>query len=161
VDPPGPILRVVVDANIVIAGVLRNSTARRIVMDPRLRLWAPSLLMEETGKHVGEISRRAGIPLEETRHVLDSILELVIFVEREALESQWEEAERLLTSRDPSDAPYVAVALAFELDGVWSDDPDIRVQGRVRTYTTPELVRLLPPIPKRDLEGPPQRPGRD
>ena len=149
---PRPILRLVVDANIVIAALLRDSTARRIVMDDRLRLWAPSDILEETEKHLDEISRRGGRPAQETRRLLESILDYVVLVEREALEPHFEEAELLLAARDPSDAPYVAVALSQGLGGVWSDDPDFRAQDRVKVYTTPELVFILPPFPNRNEE---------
>lgn len=44
---------------------------------------------------------------------------------------------------DPSDTPFIALALSIESDGIWSDDDHFQMQDRVRIWKTKELVRFL------------------
>jgi len=44
---------------------------------------------------------------------------------------------------DPDDTPYIALALAVENDGIWSDDKHFKQQNRIRTWETKDLMMLI------------------
>ena len=44
---------------------------------------------------------------------------------------------------DPKDTPFIALALAVENDGVWSEDRRFEQQSRVKVWKTKELLRRL------------------
>ena len=44
---------------------------------------------------------------------------------------------------DIDDAPFVALALSFHHDGIWSNDKDFERQSVVRVWKTDELLTLM------------------
>jgi predicted nucleic acid-binding protein len=54
-----------------------------------------------------------------------------------------EEAKQIMDKIDPDDTPFIALALAIENDGVWSNDKHFGQQNRVKIWKTDVLLRLL------------------
>jgi predicted nucleic acid-binding protein len=44
---------------------------------------------------------------------------------------------------DESDAPFLALALSFPNDGIWSDDKHFKEQKLVRVWTTRDMLENL------------------
>lgn len=131
------------DANILIAAFLRDSSVRRILTLSFLELFAPEFLREEMEKHLSVIRRRAGLSESAARELLHLIEGYVTTIPEEALLLHWEEAAAAMREVDPNDVAYVAAALAVPCDGVWSDDPHLRTQKAVPCWTTTELLKEL------------------
>jgi predicted nucleic acid-binding protein len=53
------------------------------------------------------------------------------------------EARKIMDKIDPSDTPFMALALAVENDGIWSDDRHFLRQRRVKTWKTKDLLGLV------------------
>ena len=49
----------VVDANILIAALIRDSTTRKLLLSEKFELVAPEFLAGEIDKHIAEISKKA------------------------------------------------------------------------------------------------------
>lgn len=41
---------------------------------------------------------------------------------------------------DENDSSFIAVALALDLDGIWSNDKDLHKQKKVKVWNTKELM---------------------
>jgi len=132
-----------VDANIVIAAFLRDSSVRRILTLSFLELFAPEFLAEEVEAHLPALRSRAGLSESAARELLHLLEGYVTTIPSDALLLRWEEAEAAMRDIDPRDVAYVAAALAVPCDGVWSDDPHLRAQKAVPCWTTSELLREL------------------
>lgn len=135
--------RLVVDANVVIAAFLRDSTVRRLLSLAFLDLMAPEFLIEEVAKHLPDLERRARLSRSAAEEVLTELEEFVALIPHDSTLSEWERAAVSMADIDPKDIPYVAAALAVPCDGIWSDDPDLKKQGIVPCWTTRELVAAL------------------
>ena len=57
--------------------------------------------------------------------------------------SQLPRAEEIMKDIDPDDAPFLALALSFHNDGIWSNDKDFERQSVVRVWKTHELLTLM------------------
>jgi len=132
-----------VDANIVIAAFLRDSTVRRIVTLSVLELLAPEFLRVELEDHMPQLRRRAGLSEAAASEVIERLQKYVDFLPAEAILPHWDAAANALRGVDPEDVPYVATALSVPCDGFWSDDPHLKGQDLVRCWTTKELVEAL------------------
>ena len=128
------------DANIVIAAFLRDSTVRRILAVSFVEFFAPEFLKEELEAHLPVLRERAGLSAGAARELLQIIEGYVTTIPQEALLLHWEEATEAMAGIDPKDAAYVAAALAVPCDGIWSDDPHLRGQRTVACWTTKALV---------------------
>lgn len=135
--------RLVVDANIVIAAFLRDSTVRRLLSLSFLDLMAPEFLNEEVAKHLPELRRRAKLDRGSAEEILTEIREFLMLIPQDSILTEWDRAAAAMAGIDSNDVPYVAAALAISCDGIWSDDPDVKKQTIVPCWTTKELVDAL------------------
>ena len=149
------------DANILIAAFLRDSTVRRIITLSFLDLFVPEFLWEEMDKHLPELRRRAGLSASAARDLLDRLREYVTEIPAPALLHSWDRARDAMASVDSRDADYVAAALAIPCDGLWSDDPHLKRQGLVPCWNTSELVAALGPLLREGQEARAQTGGGD
>jgi len=131
-----------VDANIVIAALLRDAGTRRLLVLGGHEIHAPEYLLGEVEAHVEDLSERAGL----TRAALEEALRIIRghLTEHSAAEygAELKRAGRLLKDRDMTDAPYVALALALRADGIWSQDRGLVSQESFRVYRTADLMRV-------------------
>ena len=130
------------DANIVIAALMRDAETRRLLVLGGHEIHAPEYLVSEVEAHVEELSERAGL----SRSALEEALRILRghMTEHSATgyEAELTKARSLLNDRDMKDAPYVALALALGADGIWSQDRGLVSQGSFRVYRTVDLLRV-------------------
>lgn len=134
-------MRLVIDANVVIAALVRDSAVRRLLLLGGHELHVPAYLLEEVESHWAELQPRSGLSPEALREVLRILREHFHEHAPAEYEARFEEARSLLAGRDPDDVPYVALALALGADGVWSEDRDLTTREGVRVYRTVEVLK--------------------
>jgi len=132
-----------VDANILVAAYLRDSTIRRIVTLAGLHLLVPDYIFEEFEKHRPELALRTGLGEEEAARLLERLRRHLMVVPSELASEKLAEAKAIMKHIDERDAAYVATALSVACDGTWSDDPHLKEQRAVRCLTTRELLDAL------------------
>ena len=135
--------RLVADANVFVAAFLKDSAVRRIVALSGLQLLVPEYLFEEVRRHLDELSERAGLQKGEASELLGRLGKYFIVLPQAILSARLNEAEKTMAGIDSRDAVYLAMALAVPCDGIWSDDPHMKMQKRVKCFTTRELVAEL------------------
>ena len=52
-------------------------------------------------------------------------------------------AVKIMEDIDVTDSAFIAVGLAINADGIWTEDKDFYKQKTVKVYSTSELVELL------------------
>lgn len=130
-----------VDANVLIAALLRDSTTRKLITMGGMDLHAPEYLFEETQAHSEELRNRSGLSASGLAEA-NRILRGYITEHPEAdYQGHVDKALEILRDSDARDAPYVALALAIEADGLWSEDRALGILPGIRTFRTHELVR--------------------
>lgn len=133
-------MRIVVDANIVIAGVLGLRSVIAIVTSGNHTLFAPMPIIEEINKHDAFICAREGLTREEFEVRRDSLLKFAILVEQQNYRHYIKQSRTTLENRDVSDAHYVACALAVRADFIWTNDNDLTAQTLVPVKTTQQFI---------------------
>jgi predicted nucleic acid-binding protein len=140
-------MRLVVDASVLIAELLR-ATGRERLGNDRLELFLPepvwAELQHELPRRVAAFARRRGIAHSDVGDLARLCLAAVeanVVVLDEALLSPFEEEARARVPRDPNDWPLVAAALALGA-GIWTLDKDLLGAG-VATWTTETLQAWL------------------
>jgi predicted nucleic acid-binding protein len=53
------------------------------------------------------------------------------------------EAEKIMGKIDMDDVPFVALALSFLNDGIWTEDRHFLKQRRVKVWLTRDLLKLI------------------
>jgi predicted nucleic acid-binding protein len=132
-----------VDTNILISAAIRDSGARAVLLFPFFRFFAPEHALVEMERHYTEISEKMGLGDQECRRMVDVLLSAVKVVPGRDFKAQMPMAREIMKDIDEDDTAFLALALSFENDGIWSEDRDFQNQTAVRVWRTGELLKML------------------
>lgn len=129
----------VIDANPFIAGFLRNSTSRRIILSDKVMLCSPDWLIDELDRNASELMEKFPnkADFSGTRSMLLGFVKIVSFKEYSLY---LDEASKL--TKHSKDIPYFALALSLNCP-IWSDEKSFKQQSKVRVYSTSELIKEI------------------
>ena len=133
----------IVDTNRLIAATLRDSSSRRVLLCDKFEFYAPTLAREELFRHRLELLEKSGLPRARFYFGLRLVLSRVRLVDGVESLPAFQLAERVMEPIDVDDAPFVALALSIENDGIWTEDRHFEKQNVVRVWKTAELLGLI------------------
>ena len=133
-----------VDANVLISALMRDSTTRRLLVLGGHELHVPEYVFEEIEVHREELCSRADLTLDAFREVLGILRSHLAEHKVSDYGQQLDPALQLLKDRDVKDAPYVALALSLRADGLWTQDRGLDSMEGVRVVRTADLTGGAP-----------------
>lgn len=136
-------MRLIVDANILLAGFIKASITRELLLDEQLELFAPEHLLIETLnvlKKNKSIKRKINLTDAQIEELFSVLTNNITVLPADEYSSFMKKA--IITVSHKEDAPYIAIALLLEIP-IWSNDPDFNEQSLVKVYTTDRLLKLL------------------
>lgn len=133
-------MNLVVDANIIIAAMVRDSAARRLILTSPFKFYCPDFVFEEINKYLELISKKNSLSIEENKRFLTTLSKYVKTVEYEFYRAKMSEAEKIIGSVDEKDVPYTALALSLSADGVWTEDRHFSKQDKIKVWKTEDLL---------------------
>ena len=133
---------IIVDTNILIAAIIRDSTVRRLLFSD-YEFIAPYVIMQELEEHESEVKRKSRLDDDAYDRIRSLIISKIRIISLPMLFPYVEEAECIMHAIDPDDAMFVACALAYPGSSIWSDDPDLKEQKMVPVLDTKEMKALL------------------
>ncbi|MDO8339176.1 MAG: PIN domain-containing protein [Candidatus Burarchaeum sp.] len=137
-------MKLVVDANIIIAAFIRDAAVRKLLLRPDNCFCCPEFIIEEIKGHFEEMLEKSRLSREDAKKVLELVFDRIEIIPAQKVAKHLGKAELLMGGIDKDDVPYVALALAIQNDGIWSDDPHFqKLKGNVRVWRTAELINLL------------------
>ena len=136
-------MRLVVDTNIIIAALIRDSVCRKILLSPRFEFITIGLTRFEIEAHKPELLEKARISEEEFSKIFSLLFSKLFIITDGVIKSKMSTAITIMDNIDPDDTPFIALALAVQNDGIWSDDKHFQDQNKVRVFTTRELISIL------------------
>lgn len=134
---------IIIDTNILISALIRDSTVRQILINSGLRFYYPEASFHEVRKHKDMILEKSGLGDAEFERILGKILEYVALVPTENIHEHLKEARAVMGHIDPKDVAFLAAALSYEPSVIWSDDRDFERQDRIRFIKSAQFVKLL------------------
>ncbi|MCI4324691.1 MAG: PIN domain-containing protein [Thermoplasmata archaeon] len=135
--------RVVVDASVILAGLLRDGTTRSVLLGQHdLILYTPAAVTDEIERHLAEMVERSHVSKESVVVVLDQIRAGLEVVPTETFARYLPSARRRVARAHAlHDEAYVALADALAAP-IWSYDKDFRRVDGVTVLSTKEVLRL-------------------
>jgi len=132
-------LRLVVDANILFAALIKESLTAELIISDNLILFAPEFLFDEFAKYeqyLREKTKRSNIEFAQYLNILN---EKIKIIPHKVIMPFIKKAE--IISPDPNDLVYLACALATN-SKIWSNDKKLKEeQEEIEVITTEELVK--------------------
>ena len=133
-------MEVVVDANILFAGLIKGSTTAIMLFNPNLKLYSSQFVIEEFMKYSDLIQKKMKRTRGEFVTIMHQLHQVIIVVPQDEYESYMERAKKI--SPDDPDVPYFALALKLQC-GIWSNDSELKIQDKLIIYNTKELLDQL------------------
>lgn len=135
-------MRLVVDANILVAALLKDSTTRELLLEEDLELFAPEDLLMELTNLLKNPKIRKRLPLNDNdlSDLTSAIFSRITFFPEKSFLPFLKSSTKLVTHIE--DTPYIALSLALSIP-LWSNDSALQEQTAVKVITTSELIQLL------------------
>ena len=130
----------IIDSNVVFAGLLRAGTVRELLIDSPFTLYAPEIMLNEIRKYEREIIKRAAYTKEEFDILFALITDGIEIVGREKYAHRLKEADQLIGHIDKGDVPFLALALSAPNDGIWTENVKHFKQDKITVWTTTKLI---------------------
>jgi len=134
-------MRIVIDANIVLAALMKPSKTQELIYSKKLQLIAPEFCLREIRKYSWLIAEKSEKTKEQTELSIELIFSEIKLIPKQDYYAHKQTALKLI--KDKKDWPFLALAIA-ENTPVWSNDKHFKDQQQVKTYTTKELIEKMP-----------------
>lgn len=135
----------VIDTNILISALIRDSTARKIIVRSEWEFYYPEMSFHEVRKYKNLVLEKSGMGEEEYTGMLNYLLKHIKLVPEELIQHKLDEANKLLGKIDPDDVIFLATALSLDNSKIWSDDTHFEKQDKVVVLKTKDIVKLFLP----------------
>ena len=125
------------------AGLLRSSTSRKIILNDNFSFYAPDYIKTELTKHRGYLMKKAWLNESDFDTILHMLLDKVCLVPFEEFEPEYSRALHVMEPVDVNDTSFLAVGLALHLDGIWTEDRHFLRQDLMKVFHTSDLIQLI------------------
>lgn len=133
-------MRLVVDANILFAALIKEGSTAELLMSDKLQLFAPEFLFIEFTKDEELILKKVHRSQKEFNQFLDVLKEQVTIIPKKEITPFLGKAETI--SPEPKDTIYLALAFALKAS-VWSNDKNLKKgQKEITVFSTEELIKI-------------------
>lgn len=130
----------VVDANILIAAIIKKSISYELLFREDFHLYAAEYIFIEIEEHKDEILKKTNKTEEDFYKFIETLKRIIILIPLEELVPYLDKAEKICP--DPDDIIYFALALKLNY-AIWSNDRDLKEkQNTIIVYTTKELILI-------------------
>ena len=136
-------MKLVVDTNIVIAALLRDSGTRKILLHPLFSFYIPEHAFNEIERHEDELIKKSGLTRHRFHQIMNILKKHLTIVSTEEFIGHYPDAFNAMKNIDETDAPFVALSLSFVNDGVWTNDSHFDKQSLVRVWSTADMFSEL------------------
>jgi predicted nucleic acid-binding protein len=135
-------MNLVIDTNIFISALIKNSSVREIIVNSGYNLLFPEFEFEEIRRHKQEIIKKSGSSEKEFDILLLRLLNYVKIIPANIILNYKRQAFEIIGRTDPDDIIFVATALAFNCP-IWSEDKHFRKQNKIKIITTKDMIGYL------------------
>ena len=131
-------MKLVVDANILFAALIKEGSTAELLISDKLQLFAPEFLFTEFAKYKELILKKTHRSHEEFNQFLDLLKEQITVIPKKEIIPFIDKAEKI--SPDPKDIVYLALAFALKAN-LWSNDKKLKKgQNEITVFSTEELI---------------------
>jgi predicted nucleic acid-binding protein len=131
-------MNIVIDTNIFISALIKDSLTREIIVNLDNNFLFPEFELQEIYKYKDEIIKKSGYSEIEFIRLVTLLLNHMKIVSYEEICNYNNEAWEIMSKIDQEDFIFIATALAFDAM-IWSDDKHFKMQDRVKYLTTEEM----------------------
>ena len=134
---------IVVDVNPLISALIRDSSARSIIVSVNFDFCFPEPALQKIRKYKSYIIGKSGLSELEYLVILNTLLKFIRIIPVEEILHHWDNAKKIMEHIDPEDVTFIAAALSQEEAIIWSDDEHFKKQDKVKVIKTKDMTSLF------------------
>lgn len=134
---------VVIDTNVIISALIKDSITRKIIVESNLHFKYPQISLQELLKYKGYILDKTGYSKENLEIIMNKLLEHIDLVPLEIIQPWLNASKEIMEQIDINDAVFIATSLALDNSVIWSDDADFERQKVIKILKTKDLVKMF------------------
>ena len=123
--------------------MIRSSVTRKIIINSIFELYTPEFTFSEIEKNLNYISKKNSLSINENIKVLEILAGYIHIFDAEFYIEYLEDAEAIIGKIDKKDIPYIALAIAINNDGVWTDDSHFQKQHEIKVWRTKDVIEYI------------------
>ena len=133
-------MKVILDVNVILSALIRDSTARKIILNSEFDFYFPEPSLHKIRKYKDYILEKSGLTEEEYDKLMATLFKYIKLVPTEEIEKNWDEAKKIMEHIDPEDVVFIAAALSISDSLIWSDDRHFEKQNEVKAMKTKDML---------------------
>ena len=111
-------MNLVIDTNRIMAGLLKDSLSRKIILYDHFSFYAPDYIETDLLKHRTYLMKKAKLSEFDFDMFLNTLLSRVTLVPFDDFEPEYPRAMQIMEPIDKNDSPFLAVGLSLGLDAI-------------------------------------------
>ena len=96
----------------------------------------------EIEEHEDEILQKAGLSKAQFDTILTILFAKIVVVSEMVISNKMKQARKIMDRIDPNDTPFIALALATQSDGIWTEDKHFEKQNEIKLWKTKDILSL-------------------
>ncbi|MDA4111749.1 MAG: PIN domain-containing protein [Thaumarchaeota archaeon] len=136
-------MRLVINSDRVIAALIKDSKCRQIILSDRFEFLTIDFARSEIHEHADELLEKSGLSMDEFDAILAILFDKIFIVSDVVIRDKMNQARIIMDRIDPNDAPFLALAMATDNDGIWTEDKHFEKQRAIKTWKTTDLLREM------------------
>ena len=136
-------MRLVIDTNVFMAGLLKDSIVRKVLSSENIQFFIPEHALDELEKHKNTLIKKANINAAEFDEMVSLLLENIELVPESKIKAKFKEAEDVMKDIDIKDSPFMAAVLSIECDGLLTFDEHFQKQNKIKIFKIKDLINIL------------------
>lgn len=133
----------VIDSNILLSALIRDSDTRKIILESGWSFYYPEISFHEIRKYKAMVLKKSGMSEEEYNQLLGLLLNYITLVPIERFLNNLKEANEILGKIDSDDVVFLAVAMSLSNSEIWSNDSHLQKQNKINVLKTEDIVKRL------------------
>jgi predicted nucleic acid-binding protein len=134
-------MKFIIDTNRIIASLIKNSLSRQIINSPLFEFITPDYSLQELSKYEMIIRKKAKLTHKELDLLLALIFEQITIIPKEEYQDFLDKVKTYI--EDIDDVPFVALALAKKVDGIWTDDTHFQTNKQFTVFRTKDFAFMF------------------
>ena len=133
-------MKLILDTNVFFSEIIKDSITRKILLYPDYEFYIPDFFLIELKKYEEYLINKTGLEKLKFKQLLNDILENIYLVPINEYSDKLIKAKEIIGNIDKKDIPFIALALSFKNNGIWTDDKHFKEQSEIKIYSTKELI---------------------
>ena len=136
-------MRLVIDTNVFMAGLLKDSIVRKVLSSENIQFFIPEHALDELEKHKNTLIKKANINAAEFDEMVSLLLENIEIVPESKIKAKFKEAKDVMKDIDIKDSPFIATVLSIKCDGLLTFDEHFQKQNKIKIFKIKDLINIL------------------